>query len=87
MSRAPPWDEGYAASCIRISEKTYLLGSPVNKGTREGREDARNARPCRAFVTPLYYYGFSGSLLSVSGYMDRREEGTKRWISQLQRRR
>jgi hypothetical protein len=67
--------------------RTHLLGSPVNKGKRAGREDARNARPCRAFVTPLYYYGFSGPLLSVSGHMDRREEGTKRWTSQPQRRR
>ena len=33
--------------------RIQLLGSTVNKGKRAGREDARNARPCRAFITPL----------------------------------
>ena len=70
-------------SKLELTDAVELLpGKWVNKGKRVGREDARNARPCRAFITPLYYYGFSGPLLPVSGHMDRREEGTKRWTSQ-----
>jgi hypothetical protein len=65
----------------------FLVGGWVNKGKRAGREDARNARPCRAFFTPLQYHGLSGPLLSVSGHMYWREEGKKRCISQPQRRR
>ena len=30
--------------------QTVSLGSTVNKGKRAGREDAHNARPCRAFI-------------------------------------